>query len=211
MIFEEEEEEEIKFQKPCGISSSEGGKRIEGRGGREREEGDDYNKRCVHHGPPAKINERPGRETMKTEFQWLEKSCVVAKRGYSSFLLLSLRVFRRLGRGFPRNIGSKPEQLRERARYWWKVRRSIRYATGCPGLIYGRVPAEHCVNLRVDCRMKWAKWKGCFNKAIRNVLLFAYIETGYIAFALIRETEWIRTLERLITCNWVLYTWYKLK
>lgn len=34
-------------------------------------EGDDYNKRCVHHGPPAKINERPGRETMKTEFQWL--------------------------------------------------------------------------------------------------------------------------------------------
>lgn len=79
MIFEEEE---IKFQRPCVeefLRPIEGGKRIEGRGDRDRDRekgggGDDYNKRCVHHGPPAKINERPGRETMKTEFQWLEKN-----------------------------------------------------------------------------------------------------------------------------------------
>lgn len=50
------------------------GGRERGEEGRERERRsfDDYNKRRVHHGPPAKINERPGRETMETEFQRLK-------------------------------------------------------------------------------------------------------------------------------------------
>lgn len=43
---------------------------------RERRSFDDYNKRRVHHGPPAKINERPGRETMETEFQRLKNGAV---------------------------------------------------------------------------------------------------------------------------------------
>lgn len=167
---------EIKFQ-PRGISSFEGERgrgRIEGRRG-ERET-------ITINAASITVRRRksmnvPVAKQWKPNFSgcWRGRRRrsvggprFVAKRGERpSFLLLS-PVFRRLGRGFPRNIGSKPEQLRERARYWWKVRRSIRYATGCPGLIYGRVPAGHRVNLRLDCGMKWpevggkdASWQTC--------------------------------------------------
>lgn len=77
-------------------SKDEGGKR-EREGGRETF--DDYNKRCVHHGPPAKINERPGRETMKTEFQWLEKSRGGPRRSQERRVLFSspLSTFSKVG------------------------------------------------------------------------------------------------------------------
>lgn len=82
---------------------------------------DDYNKRRVHHGPPAKINERSrprnnGNRISVPENAEAASPCASpVTGGFFLPLFFFLPVFRRLERSFPRNAES-PSRA-ERPRY----------------------------------------------------------------------------------------------